>query len=85
MWEMVQLQIIAINLAIGKTPISKIYVDGGFADNEVFVNLLKQAYPAIKLRTTQSPLGSALGAAMAIADESIKKNFLKKNYALTKI
>ena len=85
MREFVQLQIEAANLAIGNTPISKIYIDGGFADNEVFVNLLKQAYKGVKIRTTQSPLGSAFGAAVVIADKVLKKRFLKKNYALRKI
>ncbi len=85
MREFVQLQIEAANLAIGNTPISKIYIDGGFADNEVFVNLLKQAYKGVKIRTTQSPLGSAFGAAVVMADKVLKKRFLKKNYALRKI
>lgn len=85
MWEMVQLQINAATLAIGKTPISKIYIDGGFADNQVFVNSLKHAFKDKKIRTTQSPLGSALGAAVVIADDKIKKRFLKENYALKKI
>ena len=85
MWELVQLQISAAQLAIGKVPISKIYIDGGFADNQVFVNLLKQAFPNNKIRTTQSPLGSALGATIVIGEHEIKKKFLKKNYALKKI
>jgi hypothetical protein len=39
----------------------------------------------VKLRTTNTPLGSALGAAMIISSEMPKKNFLKKRYKQKKI
>ena len=84
MWELVKLQIDAVNLAIGNTPVQKIYIDGGFADNRVFVQMIAHYFKQVKLRTTQSPLGSALGAAMVISDEKVGKKFLKKNYALKK-
>ena len=84
MWELVQLQVISSNLAIGNTPIKKIYIDGGFANNRVYVEMLARHYPRLKIRRTQSPLGSALGAAMLISEEKIGKKFLKKNYALKK-
>ena len=84
MIEMIAIQVKAINYAIGKTEIRKIYIDGGFADNDIFVKLLSYHFKDLKIRTTQSPLGSALGAAMVITDEKIGKKFLKKNYALKK-
>lgn len=85
MWELVKLQVGAANLAIGQTSIKKLYIDGGFADNEVYVQMLANHFQDVKLRTTQSPLGSALGAAMVMDEKEIKKKFLKKNYALKKI
>lgn len=84
MWELVQLQIEAANLAIGPTPVQKIYIDGGFAGNQVYVQMLARHFKGLKLRTTQSPSGSALGAAMVISDDEVKKKFLKRNYALKK-
>ena len=84
MWELVQLQIESAKLAIGETPIRKIYIDGGFADNEVYFNMLAHHFSTLKLRKTQSPLGSALGAALVISEKAIGKKFLKKNYALKK-
>ncbi|MBX2871995.1 MAG: carbohydrate kinase, partial [Saprospiraceae bacterium] len=84
MWELMQLQISKAELAIGESPIKKIYIDGGFADNRVYVALLARQFTAAKIRTTASPLGSALGAAMVIANETIGKKFLKRNYALKK-
>lgn len=85
MYELVQLQIRSANLAIGQTPVRKIYIDGGFADNALYVRMLAHHFADIKIRTTQSPLGSALGAAMVMADDDIKKKFLKKHYAMKKI
>ncbi|MEL6924901.1 MAG: FGGY family carbohydrate kinase, partial [Bacteroidota bacterium] len=84
MLELTALQIAACKRAIGKTDIRKIYIDGGFADNDVYVQLLSRHFDNYKIRTTQSPLGSALGAALAIADERIGKSFLKEHYAMRK-
>ena len=38
----------------------------------------------MKLRTTDSSLGSALGAAISISDKELNSKFLKKNYSLKK-
>lgn len=82
--ELVELQIEAAQRAIGNTLIHKIYIDGGFADNAIYVELLSAHFHDKKMRITQSPLGSALGAAMVIANKKVGKKFLKKHYALTK-
>ncbi|MEZ5038914.1 MAG: FGGY family carbohydrate kinase [Saprospiraceae bacterium] len=84
MLELMGLQIQSAQKAMGKSPIKKIYVDGGFADNDIFVKLLSYHFKGHKLRTTQSPLGSAIGAAMVIDDKKPGKKFLKKHYALKK-
>ena len=59
-------------------------MDGGFADNETFIKLLSYHFQDYKIRTTKSPLGSALGAAMAISENKIDRKFLKKHYAMKK-
>jgi len=84
MLELVELQANMARRAIGNTKIKEIYIDGGFAENEIFIQLLVRHFKDFKIRTTQSPLGSALGAAMLIADKKIKKNFLKKQYKMKK-
>ncbi|MCB0640566.1 MAG: carbohydrate kinase, partial [Phaeodactylibacter sp.] len=83
--ELVDMQVAAAKRAIGHTAINKLYVDGGFANNDLFVKMLSLNFPNLKIRTTQSPLGSALGAAIVIAEEEIGKKFLKKHYALRKV
>ncbi|MEZ4956459.1 MAG: FGGY family carbohydrate kinase [Saprospiraceae bacterium] len=85
MMELVEMQEAAAKRAIGKTKINKLYIDGGFADNDLFVKMLSRHFPKIKIRTTQSPLGSALGAAMVLSDDEVQKKFLKKHYAMKKI
>ncbi|AUS06343.1 FGGY-family carbohydrate kinase [Pseudotamlana carrageenivorans] len=84
MTELVLLQIKSIQKAIGTDAISRIYVDGGFSDNDVYIKLLAHEFRHMKLRTTDSSLGSALGAAIAISDAKLNSKFLKKNYALKK-
>ncbi len=82
MIELVLLQTKCIKAAIGKTEVRGIYVDGGFSNNEVFIKLLSQSLAEKSIYTTDSSLGSALGAAMEISDVTIDPDFLIQNYSL---
>ncbi|MCK5440558.1 MAG: carbohydrate kinase [Maribacter sp.] len=84
MLELVLLQVENIKVAIGDEPLQKLFVDGGFSDNDVYIKLLSHYLRPMELRTTDSSLGSALGAAIVISDSNLKPKFLKKNYALKK-
>ncbi|HLV62600.1 FGGY-family carbohydrate kinase [Galbibacter sp.] len=84
MIELVKLQVQSIQIAKGSEKISKLYVDGGFSSNEVYIKLLSHYMRNMELRTTDASLGSALGAAICIADTKLNSKFLKKNYALKK-
>ena len=84
MFELVVLQVKSIRAAIGDEKIDRLYIDGGFSDNEVYVQLLSQFLRGMKLSTTDSSLGSALGAAIVISEVALEPKFLKKNYALKK-
>tara|TARA_R110002050_G_scaffold261556_1_gene401657 strand:+ start:150024 stop:151394 length:1371 start_codon:yes stop_codon:yes gene_type:complete len=84
MTELVLLQIKSIKDVIGNDDIKRLYVDGGFSDNDLFVKLLSHHFRNMKLRTTDSSLGSALGAAISISDKKLNSKFLKKNYSLKK-
>jgi sugar (pentulose or hexulose) kinase len=48
--------------------IKKIYVDGGFCKNPVYMNLLANTFPDIPVFAATIAQGSAIGAAMAIHD-----------------
>jgi glycerol kinase len=82
--ELVLLQEKSIKAAIGKSKIKKLYIDGGFSDNEVYIQMLSQFMNTMKLRTANSSLGSALGAAIVISDKILESKFLKNNYAVKK-
>ena len=82
--ELVELQVSYIKKAIGQDVITNLYIDGGFANNLIFVELLSRALPTMKIKTTDASLGSALGAAIAISNVKLDGQFLHKNYALKK-
>ncbi len=84
MLELMDLQVRSAALAIGDTTIKKIYIDGGFADNDIYVQLLVRLFPNMKVSTTTSPLGSALGAAIALSDQELHHDFLKDHFSLIK-
>lgn len=84
MTELVLLQIKCIKKAIGESDIKRLYIDGGFSDNTIYIKLLSHYLRDKKLRTTNASLGSALGAAISISDSKLNSKFLKKNYALKK-
>jgi len=84
MTELVFLQIKSIKSVVGEDDIRRLYIDGGFSDNDLYVKLLSHHFRDKKLRTTDASLGSALGAAIAISDKKLNSKFLKKNYSLKK-
>ncbi len=54
------------DLALKHCPVGKIFVDGGFSKNEIFMKLLAAIYPNIKIFSSIVAQASALGAALAI-------------------
>ena len=84
MIELVQLQVQGIKKIADTQEIDRLYVDGGFTDNDLYIKLLSYYLRGMKLRTTKASLGSALGAAIAISDSKLNSKFLKRNYALKK-
>ena len=49
--------------------IGKIYVDGGFSSNEIFMNFLANAYLDKEVYAATVPQASALGAALVFRDQ----------------
>ena len=82
MLELVELQINSSEMAMGKTTLQKIYIDGGFIDNEIYVKLLAQHFASHRVETARSGLGSALGAAIVIAKKKKSEKSLAKHYEL---
>ena len=82
--ELVEQQVRSIRTAMGDTPVRTLFIDGGFSDNAVFLELISNRFRDVELHTTDSSLGSALGAAICISDRGLNSKFLKKNYGLKK-
>ncbi|WP_422083613.1 FGGY-family carbohydrate kinase [Ulvibacterium sp.] len=81
MVELVLLQTKSIEIASAGDKVEKLFVDGGFSDNDVYIQLLSHYQRNVQLMTTDSSLGSALGAAIVISGSKLEPKFLKENYA----
>lgn len=65
--ELTELQVASLSLVLnGSTPIKKLYIDGGFNANPIFVEMLRDKLPGIRVETTDFALGTALGAGMLV-------------------
>jgi sugar (pentulose or hexulose) kinase len=66
--ELCDLTIISINLVLPENDdISNIFITGGFSKNELFLNLISEAYPTKMVYTSEITNSSALGAALIIS------------------
>lgn len=59
-------QVRSTNLVIRGSSVKKIFVDGGFSNNPIYMYLLAEAYPGIEVYAASIAQSSALGAALAI-------------------
>lgn len=55
--------------------VKQIFVDGGFSKNEIYMRLLAEAFPKIKVFAARVSQASALGAAMVIHESWNAKEF----------
>lgn len=85
MVELVLLQVESITDVSANDQIGTLYIDGGFGNNDVFVKLLSYYLKNMEVSTADSSLGSALGAALVIAETKPDSNFLENNYGLRNI
>ncbi len=65
--RLVLMQRESLKLAKGKSDISNVFLDGGFASNEIFVSLLKASLPSFQISLSNQAMGTAHGAAMIIS------------------
>jgi len=64
--DIMQQQQLAISLILSSHPPSQIFVDGGFAQNTVFMHMLATSFPAMKVYAAAVSQASALGAALVL-------------------
>jgi sugar (pentulose or hexulose) kinase len=59
-------QIASTQLVLQGTAVNRIFVDGGFGKNQVYMHLLAAAFPDMEVFAASMPQATAIGAAMAI-------------------
>ncbi|RZM20724.1 MAG: carbohydrate kinase [Pedobacter sp.] len=64
--DLVNKQVQSTNLVLDGTPVKRIFVDGGFSKNGIFMNLLASAYPDIEVFAASMAQATAVGTALAI-------------------
>jgi sugar (pentulose or hexulose) kinase len=64
--DLILQQKLSTQLVIHNSPVKKIFVDGGFSKNSIFMNLLAQAFPEMEVYAASMAQASALGAALAV-------------------
>jgi sugar (pentulose or hexulose) kinase len=64
--DLTALQELSLQLVIGQTKISKLYISGNFCDNQPFIALMATRFPKLKVYTSIISRATALGAAAII-------------------
>ncbi|HRN57981.1 MAG TPA: FGGY family carbohydrate kinase [Agriterribacter sp.] len=66
MLDIMSRQIHATGLVLKGTDVKRIFVDGGFGKNRLYMHLLAEAFPGIEVYAASIAQATALGAALAI-------------------
>ena len=66
MMDIMEQQVASTRLVLEGTEVKRIFIDGGFGKNQVFMHLLAAAFPEIEVFAASIPQATAMGAALAI-------------------
>jgi len=67
--DIINRQAIVTQMIMNNSSVKNMYVDGGFCKNNIYMQLLSDAFPAMEVYATSMIQGTALGAALAIHNE----------------
>lgn len=68
--ELTDIQVASLQLVLDGAPVKRIFVDGGFNANSIFLEMLRIKLPNHEIIPSDFPNGSALGAAMLVNKKS---------------
>ena len=78
--KLVDKQIVSSKLVLNDDSVKKLFVDGGFGKNEIYMNLLAKAFPEMEVYAASVAQATALGAALALHkdwnDKEIPQNLI---------
>jgi sugar (pentulose or hexulose) kinase len=87
MFDIIQKQVASTNLVLHNWLVKKIFVDGGFSTNEIYMKMLDNAYENIEIFSAIIPQATALGAAIILHKHWNNKNLpgdlIKSNFFTT--
>ncbi len=64
--DIITQQVFSTNLVLKGSEVKRIFVDGGFSKNPIYMYLLARAYPDLEVYAASVPQASSIGAAMAL-------------------
>jgi glycerol kinase len=67
--DLIDLQILSTRLVIKGSDVKRIFVDGGFSHNNVFMHLLANVFPEMEVYAASMAQATALGSALSIHPE----------------
>ena len=66
--DLIHQQCRSTRLVLKEKQVKKLYVDGGFSNNDIYMHLLARKFPEVEVFAASVAQASAIGAAMVIAD-----------------
>ena len=66
MLDLIELQVASTSQVIKGTQVKRIFVDGGFSSNNIYMNLLAAVFPAMEIFAASVAQATSVGAALAI-------------------
>ena len=82
--DIMQQQLSATQLVISGSAVNRMFVDGGFSNNSIYMHLLALAFPALEVYAASVAQATAMGAALAIHKEwntlSVPADMVKLEY-----
>ncbi len=67
--NLVSKQITSTKLVLNDSTVTKLFVDGGFGKNEIYMNLLAKAFPEMEVYAASVAQATSLGAALSIHED----------------
>ena len=64
--DIMEQQVRSVRLVLDEAHVRRIFVDGGFGRNDLYMHLLAEAFPRLEVFASSVPQATAIGAALAI-------------------